>query len=162
MLAHAPLYMQIGLWCYFSGGGLAKLTDGAHRPAKTPLFSPTYTLEHSCRHNAGAASGEPWPYLHVDGEYCAPTSSTMTSSGGYQHAEFLGLKEAAVATIFSGLGGTALTMLAHVPLCMQRSAAQVLEDWSHRNSRRFTNDRVAAYEVSLPSLVASPILRDRR
>ncbi|KAH6940058.1 hypothetical protein HPB50_024581 [Hyalomma asiaticum] len=111
--------VAIGLWCYFSGGGPAGLADGAHRPAKARLSSPTYTIKHNCLHSAGAASGKPWPYLHVDGDYCAPTSSTMTSSGRYQHAEFLGLKEAAVATIFSGLGGTAVTMLAHVPLYMQ-------------------------------------------
>ncbi|KAH6943023.1 hypothetical protein HPB50_014030 [Hyalomma asiaticum] len=60
MLDHVPLYMQIGLWCYFNGGGPAGLADGAHRPAKTPLFSPTYTIKHSCLHSAGAASGKPF------------------------------------------------------------------------------------------------------
>ncbi|KAH7965426.1 hypothetical protein HPB49_007522 [Dermacentor silvarum] len=119
MLAHVPLYMQIVLGCCFIGGGSVGRADGVHRSTKAPLISPSSIVNQGFLHNASTVSGKPWLNLHVDTVYRAPTSGTLTSLRRYRHAGFLGIKEAAAATDFSGLGGTAVTMLAHVPLYMQ-------------------------------------------
>ncbi|KAH7936842.1 hypothetical protein HPB49_005708 [Dermacentor silvarum] len=112
---------QIVLGCCFIGGGSVGRADGVHRSTKAPLISPSSIVDQGCLHNASTVSGKPWLNLHVDTAYRAPTSGTLTSLRRCRHAGFLGIKEAAAATDISGLGGTAVTMLAHVPLYMQVS-----------------------------------------
>ncbi|KAH7973747.1 hypothetical protein HPB49_004825 [Dermacentor silvarum] len=133
MLAHVPLYMQIVLGCCFIGGGSVGRADGVHRSTKAPLISPSSIVDQGFLHNASTVSGKPWLNLHVDTVYRAPTSGTLTSLRRYRHAGFLGIKEAAAATDSSGLGGTAVTMLAHVPLYMQWLELQ--EDREFREHR---------------------------
>ncbi|XP_075539598.1 uncharacterized protein LOC142574388 [Dermacentor variabilis] len=111
-------FEQIVLVCCFIGGGSVGRVDGMHRSAKAPLISPSSIVDQGCLHNASAVSGKPWFNLHVDTVYRVPTSGTLTSLRRYRHAGFLGIKEAAEVTAFRGLGGMAVTMLAHVLLYM--------------------------------------------
>ncbi|XP_070395233.1 uncharacterized protein [Dermacentor albipictus] len=110
---------QIVFESCFIGGGSVGRADGAHLSAKAPLISPTSIVDQGCLRNASAVFGKPSFHLHVDAVYRAPTWSTLTSLRRHRHDGFLGIKEAAAVTAFSGLGGTAVTMLAHVPLYMQ-------------------------------------------
>lgn len=93
---------------------------GGHHSVKTPLISPSF-IEPSRLHSASSIFSKSWLDLHVDSVYEAPFARTLTSPGRYRHARFLGLKEAAAATVFSRHDGTAVTMSPHVPLFVQVS-----------------------------------------